>query len=158
MDPIADQMLAAMEEAGGYSEMAAAFHPDLRTRVESLVSGAREMPDLDLFAEQLPETLNAVARELQVRAAAEGQSPYLVWARYPNLNWPVPACMPIPRLARLLVLRCADRCDWCDRPGEPSSALLASAGSTVAVFAFCSFCRVVLDGECDADLYWVDVS
>lgn len=153
MDPIADQMLAAMEEASGYSELAASFHPDLRARVSALVSGARTMPDA------LPDlALYAVARELSIRAATEGQAPYIVWARYPQHNWPVPACMSIPRLARLLVLQSADRCDWCERTGPAPSALLASAGSAVALFAFCAFCRLALADECDADLSWIDVS
>jgi len=88
MDPIADQMLATIEEASGYSEMTSAFHTP-RLRVASLVSGPREMPDLARYAEQLPDSLDAVARALQVRASAESPAPYLVWARYPNLNWPI---------------------------------------------------------------------
>lgn len=159
MDPIADQMLAAMEEAGGYSEMASAFHPTLRSRVAALVARPREMPDLALYAEQLPDLLGAVARELMVRVSAESPAPYLVWARYPLLNWPVPACMTIPAVARLLVLRCADRCDWCGREDGDlaGSALLCSAGTAVALFAFCGACRMKLSDDCDADLSWIDV-
>jgi len=63
-------------------------------------------------------------------------------------------------VGRLLVVRCADRCEWCDRTGGEiaTTALLVSAGGAVALFAFCSFYRIVLDDECDADLHWIDVS
>lgn len=61
-----------------------------------------------------PQTARTVPAALRVRRRRH----YLVWARYPNLNWPVPACMSTPDLGRLLVLRCADRCDWCDREGR----------------------------------------
>lgn len=160
MEPLADQIDAAIRAAEGYSEMAGSFHPELRERVRGLVGEPRQFPKLELYGEELlPAPLGTLHRELVVRVAARSPAPYLVWARYPDLNWPVPLGYTAEKIARLLAVRFADRCNWCSRDNtEATDVLLVSAGCAIAMFSFCRFCRIALDEECRADLAWVEMN
>lgn len=160
MDDLADQLMAAMDDAAGYSEMASAFHPELRERTARLVGAPRVFPDVQLWADQLgdlPTSGQALHEEL-VRNATSSPAPYVVWARYPDINWPVPMGWTPTTITRVLSWRYADRCNWCTTPGAANDALLVTAGCAVALFSFCAFCRLALSDECRADLHWVDLS
>lgn len=152
MDHLADQMEAAFRATEGYSDLASSFYPPLRERMESLLGASRTFPDPALYAAVLPG-----ADPAAVRAATTGVGVYLVSARYPELNWPVPVSHTPETVGRWLFGSC-DRCDWdlCGRADtEPTSALLVGAGHAVVLFAFCGFCRIALDTEVVADLAWI---
>lgn len=152
MDPLAEQMDAAFRATEGYSDLTNSFYPPLRERMESLMHSPRTFLDPDHYAAVLPGADLAA-----VHAATTGVGVYVVAARYPELNWPVPVGHTPETLGGWLFGSC-DRCDWdlCGRADtEPTSALLVGAGHAVVLFAFCGFCRIALDTEVVADLAWI---
>lgn len=154
MKPLADQLDAAFRAAEGYSSMASSFHPELRERVAALVGQPRQFPPVELYTEQLPAELSPILHELAVRAATDSPATYMVWARYPEINWPIPNGYSPELITRWLTQRYGDRCNWCSRV-EPTEALLASAGCAIAMFSVCTFCRIAFDAECTADQFWL---
>ena len=147
--PLADQLDAAFRATEGYSDLASSFYEPLRERVASLVSAVRTFPNPLAYTICLSADLDAV------RAATDGIGVYLVAARYPELNWPIPVGHTPESVGRWL-FDSADRCDWCERDDtEPAHALLVGAGCAIVLFAFCEFCRIALEDEVRADLFWI---
>lgn len=160
MDDLGDQIDAAFRAGEGYSTLASSFHPALRSKVESLVHRPRSFPPAELLLDQLPEPLEAIYSELKnraVNAATESPGTYIVWDRYPEVNWPVPLGYNPPIIGRWLLARYGDRCGWCGRPAEEADGLLASAGSAIALLSLCKACRYNLaeDFGPDCDLFWI---
>ncbi|GJF01687.1 hypothetical protein [Pseudonocardia sp. D17] len=149
MNPIADQIDSAFRTTDGYSTLAAAFLPELRARVESLLHAPRQFPDAAAYADLLDSS------ELEVRAATEGLAPYLVAARHPETNWPIPGDKTVEEHAQWLFGSC-DRCDWCeDDSTDAGHVLLVGAGFAVVLFAFCARCHAELDAKVEGDLAWL---
>jgi hypothetical protein len=163
VDNFADQIDAAFRAGEGYSSMASSFHPELREQMAALLHRPRGFPPVELLADQLPSGLSSLHDRLldeqAMQAATESPGIYVVWDRYPDINWPVPVGLTPPKISGWMISRYGERRGGCGRcsTGDATDGLLASAGCAIALLSFCKACRYQLIEDFDGtnDLFWL---